>query len=173
MSIQVWADVGGTFTDCIVTDDSGTRTLKLLSSGVVRCEVKRDQSSDALRIVTPMIDLPDRFFDGAKVALLDGESKVAPGGEISVRAVVRDPEGGTVRAEWVLRPESGDYATGGDFRPKLPDIEGAVREGDSNGAKVRMPDSPGAYRLFFYAYDEAGNAATANLPLLVKGQDPT
>ena len=73
----------------------------------------------------------------------------------------------------MLRPESGDYATGGDFRPKLPDIEDAVIEGNAEGARVRMPEEPGAYRLFLYAYDEAGNAATANVPLLVKGTPRT
>ena len=71
---------------------------------------------------------------------------------------------------WVLRPESTEYATGGDFRPNLPDIEDAIVEGDSEGALLRMPPDPGPYRLFLYAYDEAGNAATANLPLLVKGE---
>ncbi len=100
---------------------------------------------------------------------LDGSARVGPGTEISVRAVVRHPEGENLRTRWVLRPESGDYATGGDFRPKLPDIDGAVLKGDVTGATVRMPDEPGAYRLFLYAYDGAGNAATANLPLLVEG----
>jgi len=33
-----------------------------------------------------------------------------------------------------------------------------------------MPRDPGPYRLFLYAYDAAGSAATANVPLLVKGE---
>ncbi len=34
--IQVWADVGGTFTDCFVTDGNGCRSIKVLSSGVTK-----------------------------------------------------------------------------------------------------------------------------------------
>jgi hypothetical protein len=52
----------------------------------------------------------------------------------------------------------------------LPDIEGAILKGGVDGARVRMPREPGAYRLFLYAYDDLGNAATANVPLLVKGE---
>jgi len=92
-----------------------------------------------------------------------------PGAEVRLRSIVADPEDGPVSVRWVLRPESDDYLTGGDFRPMLPDIEGAVLEGRVDGARVRMPDEPGPYRLFLYAYDGAGNAATANVPLLVKG----
>jgi hypothetical protein len=33
-----------------------------------------------------------------------------------------------------------------------------------------MPKDPGPYRLFLYAYDAAGSAATANVPLRVKGE---
>jgi hypothetical protein len=36
-----------------------------------------------------------------------------------------------------------------------------------------MPDEPGHYRLFFHAYDRAGNAATANVPLKVRGEART
>ncbi|MDH4125374.1 MAG: glycosyl hydrolase family 2 [Gammaproteobacteria bacterium] len=92
-----------------------------------------------------------------------------PGAEIIATTSVTDPEGEPVLLRWVLRPESGEYATAGDFRPALPDIEGAILEAAGGTARVRMPDAPGGYRLFAYASDPAGNAATANIPLLVKG----
>ena len=102
--------------------------------------------------------------------VVEGEPRVDPGAVLRVRAAVADPEDTALRVHWVLRRESGDYATGGDHRPLLPDVEGVVLEADQHGARLRMPDEPGAYRLFLYAYDAAGNAATANVPLLVKGE---
>ena len=51
-----------------------------------------------------------------------------------------------------------------------PEVKGAVLEGGADGARVRMPEDPGPYRLFVHAYDSAGGAATANVPLLVKGE---
>jgi hypothetical protein len=101
---------------------------------------------------------------------VDGSSRVKPGQELAVSTVLGDPEGDELRVEWVLRPESGEYQTGGDYRPSLPAIEGAVIESRRDGARVRMPDEPGPYRLFVYARDRAGKAATANVPLLVEGR---
>ena len=102
--------------------------------------------------------------------VIEGDSRVDPGDVVRVRAAIADPEGTAIRVRWVLRRESGDYATGGDFRPMLPDMQGAVLEGRADGARLRMPEAPGPYRLFLYAYDAAGNAATANVPLLVTGE---
>jgi len=102
---------------------------------------------------------------------LDGPPVTNPGEVLAVRASLSDPDDDALRVRWVLRPESGDYVTGGDFRPNLPEIDGAVLEGRADGATIRMPDEPGAYRLFLYAYDANGSAATANLPLLVKTSD--
>ncbi len=113
---------------------------------------------------------PDDLVPSVEPLLIGGQSKLDPGAEVEVSTGVADPEGRPIDVRWVLRPESDDYATGGDFRPNPPDIEAAVLGGRVDGARVRMPEEPGPYRLFLYAYDEAGNAATANVPLLVKGE---
>jgi len=113
---------------------------------------------------------PANLAPAVEPLAIDGEAAVDPGAELHVRTATSDADGDAISTRWVLRPESGEYATGGDFRPLLGDIEGAVLEGRSDGATVRMPEEPGAYRLFYYAYDGSGNAATANIPLLVKGE---
>ena len=102
--------------------------------------------------------------------VVEGKPRVDPGEVVRVRAAIDDPGGRVERVLWALRRESGDYATGGDYRPMLPDIEGAVLEGNRDSVRLRMPEEPGPYRLFLYAWDAAGNAATANVPLLVKGE---
>ncbi len=99
--------------------------------------------------------------------VVDGETAVAPGATVTASVGVVDPEGGEVSIQWALRAESGDYNTGGDFREPIADIEGAIVDPDGATVTVRMPDDPGPYRLFAYAFDESGHAATANIPLLV------
>lgn len=113
---------------------------------------------------------PKNLAPSIEPLLVKGQAEVNPGDEVLVQAALADPEGGPVSVRWVLRPESNEHATSGDFRPALPGIEGAVLEGGLDGARVRMPLYPGPYRLFLYAYDGDGNAATANVPLLVKGE---
>lgn len=113
---------------------------------------------------------PGNLAPAVEPILLGSPAQLNPGERLEVRVAVADPEGGPVSVRWVLRPESREYATGGDFRPGLPDIEGAVIESRLDGALVGLPMEPGPYRLFLYASDAAGNAATANVPLLVKGE---
>ena len=113
---------------------------------------------------------PDELAPTIEPLRIEGSAQLDPDSQLVTRAVVVDPEGGPVRVRWSLRAESGDYLTGGDFRPNPPDIEGAILEGRADGARVRMPAEPGPYRFFLYAYDATGNAATANVPLLVKGK---
>lgn len=116
---------------------------------------------------------PDDLAPTVEPLIVEGKSEGEPGDELRVRAVITDPERSAVRAQWVLRPEAEEHNTGGDFRAMLPDIEGAILEADATSARVRLPEQPGPYRLFLYAYDETGNAATANVPLLVTGEQRT
>lgn len=113
---------------------------------------------------------PEDSAPAVEPIVIDVDPKVEPGATLSASVRASDPDGDDVRVQWVLRPESGEYQTGGDFRRKLPDIEGAIVESAQGRATIRMPDEPGPYRLFAYVFDEAGNAATANIPLLVKGE---
>jgi len=115
-------------------------------------------------------EIPADLAPTIEPVTIDVATELEPGAEFAATTVVSDPEGEPLKLRWVLRPESGDYATGGDFRPALQDVKGAVLEAADGTAKIRMPDNPGAYRLFAYASDPAGNAATANIPLLVKGE---
>ena len=113
-------------------------------------------------------EAPDDLAPTIDPIEIDTATVVAPGSEIVASVSAEDPEGEALTLRWALRPESGDYATGGDFRPAIPDIRGAVLEAEGRSATVRVPEDPGAYRLFVYAKDPAGNAATANIPLLVE-----
>lgn len=68
--IQVWCDVGGTFTDCIIALPDGTkRSTKVLSHGVVQGVPVSVGSLDKISIASRQFD-PDRFWDHCSVAAL-------------------------------------------------------------------------------------------------------
>ncbi|MGC4044077.1 MAG: hypothetical protein QM758_09785 [Armatimonas sp.] len=70
---------------------------------------------------------------------------------------------------WELRHEQDKPGQGGDAEAETKILQAAV-VAEGKTAKVTLPKSPGAYRLFVYVRDPAGNAATANMPLLVRGE---
>lgn len=113
---------------------------------------------------------PEKLVPTLQPLVVDGETQVDPGAIVQVSTTIANPEDGSLNVRWVLLRESGYYNTGGDFRPMSPDIEDAVLDGNTQGARVRMPEEPGAYRLYLYAYNAVDRAATANIPLLVKGE---
>ena len=117
--------------------------------------------------------LPDDTAPTIEPIQISTSPEVEPGTVLEARTAIADAEGAEVRVEWVLRPESGEYSTGGDFRRSPPAVEGAIIEAQAATATIRLPQEPGPYRLFAYAYDPAGNAATANIPLLVQGEPRT
>lgn len=94
----------------------------------------------------------------------------APGTELAARVEAHDPEGGAVKVEWELRSASHDKREGGDKEAEPPNHPEAIIRAEGPSATIRLPATPGAYRLFVYVFDEKRNAATANLPMLVEGK---
>lgn len=71
--IQVWCDVGGTFTDCIIALPDGTkRSTKVLSHGVVQGTPVSAGSPLTFSIPARQND-PDRFWDNCSIAALSRE----------------------------------------------------------------------------------------------------
>jgi 5-oxoprolinase (ATP-hydrolysing) len=67
---EFWIDVGGTFTDCLVRDPSGSvRTHKLLSTGVYKSALAEGSDRTRLRRADSLAEPPD-FFVGWTVTLL-------------------------------------------------------------------------------------------------------
>lgn len=92
------------------------------------------------------------------------------GAQVQSGVEVSDPDGDTLSIRWDLRPDVADNPNvGGDREEPVQPIHGAILATEGNKAVVRLPEQPGKYRLFVYVSDPAGNAATANMPILTSG----
>jgi hypothetical protein len=97
-----------------------------------------------------------------------GSDVVAPGDVVEVVLDVVDPEGGAVTVDWEIRSESEVYETGGDAQSLPFALDGVITASSTTGATLTMPGG-GLYRLYAFARDGNGGAATANVPLSVDG----
>lgn len=71
--IEVWADVGGTFTDCFVTDSDHCRVTKVLSSGVVRAALIEQAGPRSWRLRLPASQAVDGFWVAAVLSAIGPE----------------------------------------------------------------------------------------------------
>lgn len=94
---------------------------------------------------------------------------VKPGKDCIVEASATDPDGDKLVYRWEILPESADIKSGGDAELRPKSIVIKIKKDDADGNLVmRTPKKKGPYRLFVYAYDGQGNAATANIPFYVE-----
>jgi hypothetical protein len=101
---------------------------------------------------------------------LDGKKahasvRIESGGTYYAHADAVDPDGDQLAYRWELKPESTATQSGGDYEPSIESSEGFI-SGDAGARVMITAPPPGAYRLFVYVIDGAGNAAHANLPFL-------
>lgn len=100
---------------------------------------------------------------------LAGEPERDPGELLEMSLTASDPEGDDLAAEWVLQSEQDQPGTGGDWEGTPPVWPEALLDGDATGARLRLPEEPGAFRVLVTVRDGHGGAATANIPVLARG----
>jgi hypothetical protein len=91
-----------------------------------------------------------------------------PRAKLQCQVEANDPDGDPLIVRWELRSESTDKRTGGDREEPPPAHPEAVIAADGVTAVIETPEQEGPYRVFVYVLDDQGNAATANVPILVK-----
>ena len=82
MTIRIWADVGGTFTDCILNSNGEIQTTKVLSSGLVRFAV-HSAGNNQFQIESSAYKVPADFWKTAQVDVLGDDGIATPLGRVS------------------------------------------------------------------------------------------
>ena len=82
-------------------------------------------------------------------------------------AIFTDQENKELKLEWVFMPESTDKKAGGDFEKTPEALTNLITENKNSSIKFKAPATPGAYRLFVYAYDDQRKVAFGNIPFYV------
>ncbi|MEM6802574.1 MAG: glycoside hydrolase family 2 TIM barrel-domain containing protein [Bacteroidota bacterium] len=126
---------------------------------------------------TPMVDLMQYKWTGSwpenRAPLIDSMAINGDLGErddaylhlgekyhASVKAF--DREGDSLKFVWEILPEGNyKYSTGGDKEYKPSPIAGLIEDNKGNEINFKTPQTPGAYRLFVYAFDQVESVAYA------------
>ncbi|MGB7329441.1 MAG: hydantoinase/oxoprolinase family protein, partial [Rubripirellula sp.] len=83
MTVSVWADVGGTFTDCFVVDGSERRATKVLSSGVVYAQVTGVSADGSITVdAFPAAEVRG-FWASADASIVDASGTLTPIGTVT------------------------------------------------------------------------------------------
>jgi len=99
-------------------------------------------------------------------AKLGPDVKIGPEGQLTLGVRATDPEDDKLQFEYVVRLESTDKKPGG-YPENAPATLLTIKSAQPS-FKFLAPKYPGMYRVFVYIRDGKGNAATANVPFLVK-----
>ena len=95
------------------------------------------------------------------------KTAIAPGTAFEAAATASDPENDPLTWQWAMLPElQGHEHNTSDKMPKA--IERVIADPTKNTASVTAPETPGVYRLYVWAKDGKGHAATANYPFEVR-----
>lgn len=102
------------------------------------------------------------------VSLTVDRDSVEPGKAIRATLKAKDPDRDELKVEWILRRASAGNGSWGAAEDAMEAFPRAIVTSKAKSAKVRMPEEPGAYRLFAYVRDGKGNGAVHNVPVRVE-----
>ncbi len=93
---------------------------------------------------------------------------VAPNKKLIAAVKANDPEGRQLIYNWLVVEESRAHSVGGDREYEPPSFSALTLINNDPECVIISPAKAGQYRLFLTVRDGDGNAATANIPFLVK-----
>lgn len=91
-----------------------------------------------------------------------------PGDPHTATLKVSDPEGDPVTLRWEIVPEVARAGYAGMGEKRSQPLPGLIRKTGRREIVFAAPQQAGAYRVFVFALDGQGNAATANIPFFVR-----
>jgi hypothetical protein len=100
---------------------------------------------------------------------LNGPDEVSPGITLTASVEAMVPDGSPARLDWSLIKELCIAGQDSNRSAPMDAIDGAVTPGPGQSVTIKMPREPGPYRLMLVARSAQG-AATANVPMYVRGQ---
>ena len=92
--------------------------------------------------------------------------KLEPSQQYNAEVDVKDFENDQLDYQWLIKKESTSDNVGGD-KEYIPEIMSGLIKEHAPEIIFTTPKTPGAYRLFVYAFDGNNNAAHANIPFYV------
>jgi hypothetical protein len=90
-----------------------------------------------------------------------------PGSSHRATLKVTDPDGDPLTLRWEIRPEVARAGYAGMGETRSQPMPGLIQKTGEREMTFTSPAAEGAYRVFVYALDGQGNAATANIPFKV------
>ncbi|MFY9819953.1 MAG: hydantoinase/oxoprolinase family protein [Thermoanaerobaculia bacterium] len=140
-SWQIWADTGGTFTDCLAVDPAGRlHRAKVLSTSAVRGRIAARLGADvedSVQVESPAWAVPAGFFRGFAFRLLGEDA--AP-----VAVLDWEPEGRFLRLAAPIRREA---IAGATFELRSPEEAPVLAARLVTGTALDAPLPPIAMRL--------------------------